>query len=204
MNLHFSNTCWKQAKIVKSFSAPLKIISHIVGWDSLLTNTLENIHSFFSSSPRKQDINTGAYISQPLGRYAKPCDNYFFNIYLFVIDWWLVYNIGLISVINQHEWTKGVHMSPTSWVSLPPPTHSQPLDYYRAPVWVPWVVQQIPIGSLFAYTSVYASMLLCPFISPSPSFPPPLSISLFSVSVSPLLLCEQICQYILLDPIYMY
>ena len=34
------------------------------------------------------------------------------------------------------------------------------LVYYRAPVWVPWVIQQIPIGYLFTYISVYASMLL--------------------------------------------
>ena len=38
-------------------------------------------------------------------------------------------------------------------------------------------------------------MLLCPFILSSPSFPPPLSISLFSVSASPSLLCKQVHQY---------
>ena len=38
-------------------------------------------------------------------------------------------------------------------------------------------------------------MLLSPFISPSPSSPPPLSIRLFSVSASPLLLCVQVHQY---------
>ena len=38
-------------------------------------------------------------------------------------------------------------------------------------------------------------MLLSPFISPSPTSPPALSISLFSMSASPLLLCEQIRQY---------
>ena len=76
---------------------------------------------------------------------------------------------------------------------LPPiPT---PLGYYRALVWVPWVIHQIPIGYLFTYVSVYASMLLSPFIWPSPSSPQPLSISVFSMSASPLLLCEQICQY---------
>ena len=37
-------------------------------------------------------------------------------------------------------------------------------------------------------------MLLSPFISPSPSCSPPLSVSLFSMSASPLLLCEQINQ----------
>ena len=47
-------------------------------------------------------------------------------IYLFLIDLWLIYSIGLISVIHQHEWTIGVHMSPPSWSSLPPPTSHLP------------------------------------------------------------------------------
>ena len=38
-----------------------------------------------------------------------------------------------------------------------------------------------------------ASMLLFPFISPSSSSPLPLSINLFSMSVSPLRLCEPVC-----------
>ena len=81
---------------------------------------------------------------------------------------------------------------------LPPiPT---PLGYYRAPIWVPWVIQQILIGCLFTYVSVYASILLSPFISVSPPFvllssPPPLSLSLFSMSAFALLFCEQIHQY---------
>ena len=57
----------------------------------------------------------------------------FFNIYLFLIDWWLVYNIGLISVIHQHELTIGVHMSPPSWISLLPPTCSWPSRLLQTP-----------------------------------------------------------------------
>ena len=45
---------------------------------------------------------------------------------------------------------------------------------------------------LVTYVSIYASMLPSPFTSPSPSSPPPLAISLFSMSVSPLLLREQV------------
>ena len=33
---------------------------------------------------------------------------------LILVDWWLVYNIGLISVIHQYELTIGVHMSSAS------------------------------------------------------------------------------------------
>ena len=105
------------------------------------------------------------------------------------------YNVGLISVIHQHELTIGVHTSPPFWISLPPPAHSHPSKLLQSPVWVPWVIQQIPIGCLFIYVSVCASMLPSPFISPFPSSPPPLSISLFSMSLSPLLLCKQVHQY---------
>ena len=34
-----------------------------------------------------------------------------------------------------------------SLLNLPP--HPTPLGCHRAPVWVPWIIQQIPIGSLF-------------------------------------------------------
>ena len=51
-----------------------------------------------------------------------------------------------------------------------------------------------PTGCLFTNVGVHASMLLSPFISPSPSCSPPLSVSLFSMSASPLQLCEQTSQ----------
>ena len=51
----------------------------------------------------------------------------------------------------------------------------------------------LPPGPLAIYLLVY--MLLSPFIPLAPSSPPLLSISLFSMSASALLLCEQIRQY---------
>ena len=79
---------------------------------------------------------------------------------------------------------------PLSSFPFPPP-----LGYYRAPVWVTWVIQQITIGHLLTCGTASVTMLLFPFISPFPSSPPPLSISLFSMSLSPLLLCKQVHQY---------
>ena len=43
---------------------------------------------------------------------------------LILVDRWLVYNIGLISVIHQYELTIGVHMSSASSISLPQPAQS--------------------------------------------------------------------------------
>ena len=89
---------------------------------------------------------------------------------LCLIDWWLLYNSGLISATHQHEVAIDVHTSPPSWTPSHLPTFPTPLDCYRAPVWVPWVLEQISIGYLFhIWQCVDASGLLSPLISPSPS-----------------------------------
>ena len=50
----------------------------------------------------------------------KPAEHFFFFlrncIYLFLIDWWLLYSIGLISATHQHELAIGV-ADLTPWVS---------------------------------------------------------------------------------------
>ena len=38
---------------------------------------------------------------------------------------------------------------PPSWISLPSPFPSRPSSCCRAPVWAPWIIQQILIGYLF-------------------------------------------------------
>ena len=107
---------------------------------------------------------------------------------------WLIYNIGLISVIHQQELIIGVHMSAPSWDSLPPPTLSHSSRLLRAPVWVHWIIQKISIGYPF-----YICSCICfhatSFFSSSLSYPLPLSISLFSMSASSLLPCEYVHQY---------
>ena len=58
-------------------------------------------------------------------------------------------------------------MSPPSWISLLPPLFLTPLGCYRAPVWVPWVIEQIPIGNVF--TSIQsAKSLSCVWLFVTP------------------------------------
>ena len=61
--------------------------------------------------------------------------------YLFSIGGSSLYNIALVSDIHQHESDTGIHMSPPSWISLPPPTsHPIPTLFVvtECQVWAPW------------------------------------------------------------------
>ena len=81
---------------------------------------------------------------------------------------------------------------------LKPPSHtsSHPitLGHHRAPGSVPCAIQQLPTNC-FTHGSIYVSVLLSPFVLPSPS--PTLSTSLFPMSAFPLLPCRQVHQYYL-------
>ena len=115
--------------------------------------------------------------------------SFIFNWLMIDLQYWFGFCHKSTWINNRYIWS----LSPESPAHLLPIL--TPLGYYRGRVWAPYVIQQIPIGCLFTYISVYASMLLSPFISPSFSSSPHLSISLFSMFASPLLLCKQICQY---------
>ena len=107
-----------------------------------------------------------------------------FLIYLFLIEGQLLYNIGLISAIRQHELAIGVHMSPPSWTSLLPPTLSYPSRFLQSP-WLSPLSHTANFCRLcVSYTIVCASMLLCPLTSPSPSSPQPCP-QVCSLSASP-------------------
>ena len=62
----------------------------------------------------------------------------------------------LVSAKHQQESAIGIYIYIyiyiyiPSLLNLPPiPPHPTPLGCYRAPVRIPWVTQQIPIGYLF-------------------------------------------------------
>ena len=59
----------------------------------------------------------------------------------------------LFSVSHQQESTTGIPLSPPSQTSSHLSPHPTLLDYCRAPVWIPGVMQQIPIGYLFYITA---------------------------------------------------
>jgi len=92
-------------------------------------------------------------------------DSFFFLIFIFN---WLM--------IALQFWFDFYHT--LTWINHRCTYVPSRLGYYRASVWVPWVIQQIRSGNLFTYISVYASMLLSPFISLFSSSPlPSMSVS---------------------------
>ena len=97
----------------------------------------------------------------------------FLFYYLFIFNWWFLYNIGLMSDLHQHELTISVQISPLSWISLPPPAHSHcsrllqssSFNFLSHTANCHWL--------LCTYVGVYASMLLCHSSHPLPLLPNP-------------------------------
>ena len=110
-----------------------------------------------------------------------------------IIDLWLLYDIGFISVIHQNELTIGIHMSPPSWISLPPPAHSHSSRLLQSPT-----LSSLSYTANSHWLSILPMLVYmypCYCLHSSHPLLFSLSISLLSMSVSPLWLCEQIRQY---------
>ena len=128
---------------------------------------------------------------------------FFVSKHSFLTEGELLHNIVLASAIHQRKSAKGVHVSPPSWPSLPPPTPSHPLGCYRALVWASWVTQKTPVGYLFYMWWVCVSMLPSPFIPRPPSLPLP---RVHNFSVLRLHCCpvNRLISTIFLDSIHMH
>ena len=80
------------------------------------------------------------------------------------------------------------HAEPPSYI----PPHPTLLDCHRAPVWLPWVIQQILSGSFtYGIVSFHVTLSIHLILS---LLPPAVSISLLSMSVSSLLPWKKIHQ----------
>ena len=151
-------------------------------------NNLNQIGRWYHFSGRKQRGT-----KEPLFFFVN--SNFFiFKIYLF-FNWRIIALQNFVGFCQTSTCISHRFICP---LPLELPSHLSPhpsrLGCYRAPVWVPWVIQ---LSLYQSYQShwlsvlhmvMQLSMLLPPYISPSlSSRPPTMSISLFSMSVSPLL-----------------
>ena len=66
-------------------------------------------------------------------------------------NWRIIALQNHVGFCQTSTWISHRYIYIPSLLNLPPipPPHPTPLGCYRAPVWVPWVTQQIPIGYLF-------------------------------------------------------
>ena len=94
---------------------------------------------------------------------------FLFAFFFKKIEGSLLYII-LFSVKHQQESAISIPTSPPSWMSLPFPSPSHPSRLYRAPVWVRWAIQQIPIGLFYIWYCRFS----CYSFYKSHPLPPPL------------------------------
>ena len=106
--------------------------------------------------------------------------------YSFLIEGKLLHNIVLASTIHQHESVTGIHVSPPSSISLPPPTPSHPSKLLRSPRFEFLDSNKFPLVICFTHGRIYASKLLSASSHPLLPLPPPVSINLRTGSFSPL------------------
>ena len=90
----------------------------------------------------------------------------------------------------QHESIIGTHMSPPSQTCLPFPSPSHPCRPPQSPCLSSLRHKATSHWLPILHMVIHISMVLSPYISPSPFPHPNVSISLFSMFVSPLLPCK--------------
>ena len=90
----------------------------------------------------------------------------------------MIYNIVLVSAMIQHESATGVHMSPPSRASLPPPTTSPPLGGRRAQSELPALCRGLPLAPCFNPSQVCMSVPISHFMSRHLPYPHVLSLCL--------------------------
>ena len=122
-----------------------------------------------------------------LSKYLPPTIYYkesisfiYYNIYpFFLIGGQLLYNIVLVSAIQQCESAISIYIVPLFWPFLP--CHPHPIPLHRAPatyVTLLMLFSNFPLAIYFTHDNEYISMLLSQFVLPPPS--PAMSTSTFS------------------------
>ena len=65
----------------------------------------------------------------------------------FVFYWRIIAIQNFVAFCQTSTWIRHRYTYIPSLLNLPP--NPTPLGWYRAPVWVSWAIQQIPVGYLF-------------------------------------------------------
>ena len=88
----------------------------------------------------------------------------------------MLYDVVLVSAVQQSESAICVHISPPSRVSLLPlPPRPTPLGHHRALSCAPCAIQQLPIATDFTQSTIHMLVLLSQFVLPAALAAPSLS-----------------------------
>ena len=172
-------------------------VSHSVVSDSLfVTSWTAARQTPLSMEFSRQEYSSGSPFPSP-GNLPHPgieprspalqADSFFFyNLFFY---WRIIALQNFVVFCQASTWISHRYTYIPYLLNLPPiPSPSHLLGWYRAPVWVSWDMQQIPGGHLF---HIWWCKLPCfSFHTSHPILPSPPSVSLFSMSVSPLLPCK--------------
>ena len=79
----------------------------------------------------------------------------FLSFFFLIVGSWL-YNVVLVSAVQQCESVIILYMSPPSWTCFRP----TPLGHQRVPGWAPCVVQKLPTSYLFYTWCIYGASLV--------------------------------------------
>ena len=118
---------------------------------------------------------------------------YYIPMVYFIFNWRIIALQYCIGLCHTTTWiAMSICMSAPSWVSPTPPSISPACVVAEYCVELPVLESKSPLAICFTYSSMCVSMLLsiCPILF----FPHPVQ-SLFSMSVSLLLLCKWVHQY---------
>ena len=108
----------------------------------------------------------------------KPCSNCAFLVSFHLFLFYYILNLRII--ILQHcvdfwhasTWInhRYIHISPSSWTSIPPPTPSHPSRASQSTGFeLPTSYSKFPLDICFTYGNVYVSVLVFQLVPPSPS-----------------------------------
>ena len=91
---------------------------------------------------------------------VSPSKKMFLHLFLLGGKKIFVYNIVLVSALQQHESTISIHTF--SLLNLPPtPPHAILVGHHRAPGWAPCAMQHLPISCLFyTWQCTYSNAIL--------------------------------------------
>ena len=112
----------------------------------------------------------------------------FFIFNLLTIEGYLLYRISLFSVKPQNESAIGIHISLPFWTSFPSTSPSHPSRLLQSPHLFPEPHSKFPLAIYFTYGNVSFPIAVSIHLTLSSSLP--MSLSLFSMYVSPLLPCK--------------